>query len=61
MFGLNYSQPKTVLDFKRAYANALKNKAPTILEVKSDRSENVLQHKNLQKILNAVKIPKKVR
>ena len=48
MFELNYSQPMDAVHFKKVYAQALKSQTSTIIEVITNREENLKIHKLLQ-------------
>jgi len=48
MFELNYSQPMDVKHFKKVYAQALKAQTSTIIEVITNREENLKIHQQLQ-------------
>ncbi len=48
MFELNYSQPMDVRHFKKAYTQALKTQTSTIIEVITNREENLKIHKQIQ-------------
>jgi len=53
MFELNYSQPMDSDHFKKVYAQALKSQTSTIIEVITNREENVKVHRTLsQRILD---------
>lgn len=55
MFGLSYRAPKTMQEFSDAYGEALLAKDSTIIEVITERSENIQMHRFLQeKIKKAV-------
>ena len=47
-FGLAYSAPTTPDAFRRAYREALQARAPSLIEVRVDRQENVCLHRALQ-------------
>ena len=47
MFELNYSRPHDVSSFKKAYKQALTSKTATIIEVITNREENVKIHKGI--------------
>ena len=49
MFGLKYFNPKTKDDFTHLYSQYQYSKKPTLIEVKTDREENLKLHKNLKK------------
>jgi 2-succinyl-5-enolpyruvyl-6-hydroxy-3-cyclohexene-1-carboxylate synthase len=48
MFELNYSQPMDARHFKKAYTQALKAQTSTIIEVITNREENLKVHRLLQ-------------
>lgn len=48
MFELNYAQPMSVTDFKKAYKQALQSQTSTIIEVMTSREENLKVHRQLQ-------------
>ena len=47
MFGLDYEQPHTVAGFAESYKAAVSRQTPTLIEVKTDREENVALHRRL--------------
>jgi 2-succinyl-5-enolpyruvyl-6-hydroxy-3-cyclohexene-1-carboxylate synthase len=47
MFGLAYELPRTTEEFVEAYSAAVVSSAPTLIEVRTDREENVALHRNL--------------
>jgi 2-succinyl-5-enolpyruvyl-6-hydroxy-3-cyclohexene-1-carboxylate synthase len=47
MFGLAYELPRTTEEFVGAYSAAVARSAPTLIEVRTDREENVALHRNL--------------
>ncbi len=47
MFGLRYEQPDTVRAFAEAYSKACDRGGQTLIEVRTDREENVALHRNL--------------
>ena len=49
MFELNYSQPMDTTHFKKAYAQALKSQTSTIIEVITNREENLKVHQALSR------------
>ena len=51
MFELNYSQPMNSTHFKKVYAQALKSQTSTIIEVITNREENLKIHKSLNQII----------
>lgn len=48
MYGLEYAQPETMMDFQTAYDAALASDSSTIIEVITDRNENVRVHRELE-------------
>lgn len=53
MFGLNYSAPENVSEFKAAYTAALKSGSHSLIEVRTDRDENVNHHQAIQSQLKS--------
>ena len=51
MFELNYCQPMDITHFKKAYNQALKSSTSTIIEVITNREENLKTHRLIQKII----------
>ncbi len=49
MFGLDYERPRSVASFTEAYGAASDRETPTLIEVKTDRKENVALHRELLK------------
>ena len=49
MFDLNYANPGSTEDFIRAYKLATQSRSSTIIEVTSDRKQNVALTTELQK------------
>jgi 2-succinyl-5-enolpyruvyl-6-hydroxy-3-cyclohexene-1-carboxylate synthase len=47
MFGLDYKNPRTASDFVEAYRAAYTRHTSTIIEVRTDRKENVALHRDL--------------
>lgn len=47
MFGLDYRSPGAAEDFLAAYRAALSEGAPALIEVRTDREENVVAHREL--------------
>ncbi len=47
MFGLNYSKPHTKQEFTNEYQNAINSEVSTIIEICTDRNENLKQHREL--------------
>jgi 2-succinyl-5-enolpyruvyl-6-hydroxy-3-cyclohexene-1-carboxylate synthase len=50
MFGLGYEQPRTTDEFLDAYAGACASGRSSILEVRTDRRENVRLHAELLRL-----------
>ena len=50
MFGLDYEQPRTTGEFLEAYAGACASGRSSILEVRTDREENVRLHAELLRL-----------
>ena len=47
MFGLDYEQPHSATDFVEVYRAACARNTPTLIEVQTDREENVELHRKL--------------
>jgi 2-succinyl-5-enolpyruvyl-6-hydroxy-3-cyclohexene-1-carboxylate synthase len=47
MFGLAYEHPGTMEDFVEAYASACARGSSTLIEIETDREENVVLHRRL--------------
>lgn len=47
-FGLDYAAPRTMAEFSDTFAAAVQEGKTLLIEVKTDRKENILQHKKLQ-------------
>lgn len=47
MFGLDYEQPESVADFTAAYEAACSRSVPALIEVRTNREENVALHRRL--------------
>jgi 2-succinyl-5-enolpyruvyl-6-hydroxy-3-cyclohexene-1-carboxylate synthase len=47
MFGLRYERPETARGFVEAYRAACDRDGPTLIEVRTDREENVTLHRGL--------------
>ncbi len=47
MFGLAYELPRTTEEFVEAYSAAVDRSTPTLIEVRTDREENVALHRKL--------------
>jgi len=52
MFELNYSQPMDAGHFKKVYAQALKAQTSTVIEVITNREDNLKTHRLLQDTIN---------
>jgi 2-succinyl-5-enolpyruvyl-6-hydroxy-3-cyclohexene-1-carboxylate synthase len=48
MFGIEYSNPQTNKEFQKIYQEALMNEKTTLIELKTDRKENLELHKRIQ-------------
>lgn len=48
MFGIEYSNPQTNEEFQKIYQEALMNEKTTLIELKTDRKENIEFHKKIQ-------------
>jgi len=53
MFDLEYENPRTVPEFVETYRAACAQDAPTLIEVRTDREENVALHRRLLEELSA--------
>jgi 2-succinyl-5-enolpyruvyl-6-hydroxy-3-cyclohexene-1-carboxylate synthase len=51
MFELNYSQPMDAVHFKKVYAQALRSQTSTIIEVITNREENVKVHQAVNRVI----------
>ena len=47
IFGLEYGQPGSIVEFVEAYQSACARQAPTLIEVKTNREENIALHREL--------------
>lgn len=47
MFGLGYESPENMREFEEAYRGATSRGLPTLIEVRTDRAENVALHRDL--------------
>ncbi len=47
MFGLEYGQPDSAVELVKAYQSACARQAPTLIEVKTNREENIALHREL--------------
>jgi 2-succinyl-5-enolpyruvyl-6-hydroxy-3-cyclohexene-1-carboxylate synthase len=54
LFNLSYANPSTILEFKTQYAEALQSPSSTIIELISDRKDNIIHHNELQHILKDI-------
>lgn len=54
MFDLNYANPASAEDFIQAYKLATQSRSSTIIEVTSDRKQNVAFAKGLQERIRKV-------
>jgi 2-succinyl-5-enolpyruvyl-6-hydroxy-3-cyclohexene-1-carboxylate synthase len=53
MFGLGYKQPSTATEFIETYRAACGRNTPTLIEVRTDREENVALHRELLEEISA--------
>jgi 2-succinyl-5-enolpyruvyl-6-hydroxy-3-cyclohexene-1-carboxylate synthase len=53
MFALDYEQIGTVSGFVEAYREACSRNAPALIEVRTDRENNVAVHRRLLEVLSA--------
>ncbi len=53
MFELGYDQPTNMAEFKTAYSNAVKGGVSSIIEVRTNREENVALHRELKDAVSA--------
>ncbi|NTV99187.1 MAG: 2-succinyl-5-enolpyruvyl-6-hydroxy-3-cyclohexene-1-carboxylate synthase, partial [Chlorobiaceae bacterium] len=51
-FGVDYLSPQTNAEFIAMYKKASTNTRSTVIEIKGNRQENLLQHRTLQKRIN---------
>lgn len=51
LFNLNYCRPQTPGEFTQSYSIALKSNTSTIIEVQTDRNENLKVHNQLQTLI----------
>lgn len=57
MFGIDYYHPQSLEEFLKCYQEAINNQYSTIIEVTTNREENLLLHQTLQqKIISVLKI-----
>lgn len=54
MFGLNYANPLTIADFMDVYGKALKSGKSTLIEIDTNREENLNLHNRLQSEIRQV-------
>lgn len=52
MFGIHYANPTTLTEFKNTYQTALTSEASTIIEITTNKEENVAFHQTLENDLN---------
>ena len=57
MFGLDYEQPRSIVDFTQAYRAASSRATPTLIEVKTNRKENAVLHRELLEESTAGRTP----
>lgn len=50
-FQFHYGSPSTIKEFEENYLSALNNKRSTVIELKTDRAENLTLHSKLQDII----------
>jgi 2-succinyl-5-enolpyruvyl-6-hydroxy-3-cyclohexene-1-carboxylate synthase len=48
MFGIEYAQPKSTKDFETAYRDACQRMGATLIEVRTNREENLRLHRKIQ-------------
>jgi 2-succinyl-5-enolpyruvyl-6-hydroxy-3-cyclohexene-1-carboxylate synthase len=53
MFGLGYEQPRSAVDLVEMYHAACARNSPTLIEVRTDREENVALHRELLEEISA--------
>jgi len=53
MFGLGYEHPSTATEFVETYRAACARNTPSLIEVRTDREENVAVHRLLLEALSA--------
>ncbi|MFQ5628991.1 MAG: 2-succinyl-5-enolpyruvyl-6-hydroxy-3-cyclohexene-1-carboxylic-acid synthase [bacterium] len=51
LFGLAYNNPQTMTEFIKSYQGAFKQKKSTIIEVMTDREENLALHRSLEELI----------
>jgi 2-succinyl-5-enolpyruvyl-6-hydroxy-3-cyclohexene-1-carboxylate synthase len=54
LFGLRYEKPETMSDFTRAYSEASKAAESTLIEIRTDRTENAKLHRDLEQEISSV-------
>jgi 2-succinyl-5-enolpyruvyl-6-hydroxy-3-cyclohexene-1-carboxylate synthase len=52
MFGLGYERPRSATEFVEAYSAAYVRNGPTLIEVRTDREENLEVHRRLLETLS---------
>ncbi|HMO52264.1 MAG TPA: 2-succinyl-5-enolpyruvyl-6-hydroxy-3-cyclohexene-1-carboxylic-acid synthase [Kiritimatiellia bacterium] len=55
LFDLDYAGPKTMTELKKVYRAALTSGASTLIEVQTDRTENLKEHQRIQMALQNLK------
>ncbi|MEI6640296.1 MAG: 2-succinyl-5-enolpyruvyl-6-hydroxy-3-cyclohexene-1-carboxylic-acid synthase [Chlorobium sp.] len=55
-FGLDYACPQTNREFSEVYREACGSKRSIVIEVKSSRAENVIQHRGLRARINSIAV-----
>jgi 2-succinyl-5-enolpyruvyl-6-hydroxy-3-cyclohexene-1-carboxylate synthase len=56
MFGLDYTRPTSTEEFLTAYRAARSANSPSLIEVETDRDENVAVHRDLlERVTTAVR------
>jgi 2-succinyl-5-enolpyruvyl-6-hydroxy-3-cyclohexene-1-carboxylate synthase len=53
MFGLGYERPRSATDFLETYRAACARNTPSLIEVRTDREENVALHRELLEEISA--------
>ncbi len=51
LFGLDYHQPGTMAEFKETYCHSLRQGRSTLIEVGTERGENLKEHRRIQQVL----------
>lgn len=54
LFGLRYAAPETMASFAKAYDEALSASRSTLIEIRTDRAENVQLHRDLERRIAAL-------